>query len=920
MPDNTSKRADPASIDPQTGSLSQAYGLRDPARVDPPWVSDYRVTIPGRVTDHLERTALVERCMPTNQRLTILQAPGGFGKSTVLADCCRTLAARGVPTAWLSLSEEDDPPAMEIYLAVAFQRAGLNVLESLHSTDSGLQTSSDRTSVLLQALDAYGEPCVLALDELERMGRGECVALLNALVRNSPFNLHLAIACREFPPGLDIVDPVFRGAAQIVTAEDLRFSKPEIAQLFERKLSQRELTALAADSAGWPIAVRIHRNAKTRPARALERVVRDLVENWVESRLWHDVSEEDREFVLDVGLLDWFDDRLLDEALAGAGLMARLDGLSDVAGLVEPLRGDANKIWRLHPMIGEHCRARRRRETPDRYRSIHRRIAAELAGRGETVSAMQHAVEADDAELAGWILTDAGGIRLWLREGSDRLLAAERLLSDATLGFYPRLGLARVLAQTFQGRIREARRTYEAVERDLQSDASGEDLDLDADLCLAWGIVVQNGCERIGSASFQRLATEIERLADLPGVDTLVGCTMEYGLCQIHTLKGEFDSAAERGIRAHRRLGTRSLYLSMAVDFQLGEVAMAQGRVPEALERYGRSLRAAKRMFLHDPRLTVLGEVLIREVNLERNQMAEVEIQGPRARQFWLRGAQFSSYAAASAIAAELMLDERGADAALTLMDEMWEHSQRTELPALVRYLAALRTAMLAAAGQTAEAEWTWRTGALPQSTAECFDLDGQSWREMEAIACTRLRLLVLRGDFDAGRHLARHLVDVATSRGLRRTGMRALILALTLEEAAGDRAAATDNLRGFLGLFAETDYARPLVRERDVALPVLESWLHANPESPHRASAEWLVTAAKAGTDAGAPLLSSREAAVLALLETGTDRQIGEALGLSRGGVRYHLHHLFAKLKVRNRVDAVDSARSLGLLVPGGQ
>ena len=80
----------------------------------------------------------------------MLTAPGGFGKTTLLAQCCRALAAQGVPTAWLTLSEDDEPSALDTYLAVAFQRAGLNVLESLDSSDAGSYPSYDRISALLQ--------------------------------------------------------------------------------------------------------------------------------------------------------------------------------------------------------------------------------------------------------------------------------------------------------------------------------------------------------------------------------------------------------------------------------------------------------------------------------------------------------------------------------------------------------------------------------------------------------------------------------------------------------------------------------------------------------------------------------------------------------------------------------------------------
>ena len=117
----------------------------------------------------------------------------------------------------------------------------------------------------------------------------------------------MALACRERPLGLNIAPTVFEGRSELVMADDLRFSRAEIAEFFDQTLSRRELAAVAADSAGWPMALRIRRNAGSRRGTGEARVMREVVENWVESRLWHDLSEADREFVLDVRLFEWVD-------------------------------------------------------------------------------------------------------------------------------------------------------------------------------------------------------------------------------------------------------------------------------------------------------------------------------------------------------------------------------------------------------------------------------------------------------------------------------------------------------------------------------------------------------------------------------------------------------------------------------------
>lgn len=880
-------------------------------------LAPHRVTVPGRVIGYLDRPALTHRCLPTNRRITVLYAPGGFGKTTVLSECCNVLAKQGVPTAWLDLGADDEPAALGAYLAFAFQHAGVDVLERLGSSDASMRDPMRRVTALLEALEADGGTCVLVLDELERVANPMSVALLNQLVRIAPPGLHLGMACRRLPVGLDIATRVFGGDVEILTERDLRFTKPEISRFFDTKLSRRELAAVAADSAGWPIAMRIQRNAGAGHSHRRERVVRDVVDNWVESRLWYDLSDGDHEFLLDVGLFDRLDAELLDEVLAGANLLRRLQNSSGVAGLLEPVHGDAGSVWRLHPLIREHCADWRRRKTPERYRNIHGRIAAVMARRGETVVAMRHASETRDTEQIGRILLDAGGVRLLLRNGPDRLVAANRFVTDEVIAVYPRLGLVRAAAQIVRGQFREARLTMGEAAQDRPVDTTVELGDLGLDRCLTRALLAQHGCYALDSDFRRAVIVELEHIADLPGIEPLVRGIVEYGLCQVRNLKADFDAALDHGGRAKRWLGARSPYLTMIVEYQFGQVAMAQGRVRDAAERYEHGLRVAKQNDLRDPRLTASAEVLLRELNLERNRIADKAESARIPEAFWGGGTQFASYAAACAVAAELTLEMHGPDSALSRIDEMCERAHRAELGGLVRYLEGLRASLLADNGQAGEAERRWCACGLPASHEGCLDLDRQTWREMEGMSTARLRLHLAREQFDEGRRLAQALIGLSAERGLRRTQMRALVLAMALEQAAGNQRAAIGHLTAFLQLFAETDYARSMVRGGEASVRVLKAFLDAVPESPYRAVAEELLVAVRMSEVVSVPTLSDRECEILARLETQTDRQIAAAVGLSHAGVRYHVKRLLAKLQARDRFIAAHRARFLGLLPP---
>ena len=145
----------------------------------------------------------------------------------------------------------------------------------------------------------------------------------------------------------------------------------------------------------------------------------------------------------------------------------------------------------------------------------------------------------------------------------------------------------------------------------------------------------------------------------------------------------------------------------------------------------------------------------------------------------------------------------------------------------------------------------------------------------------------------------------------LTRTAMRAVALSVSLEEQAGRRRAAIRRLGAFLRLFAATDYARPLVRERRTVLPAAEDFHRRRDGTPRGRAVATLLPALLPSP----PRLGARQAEVLRRLDTHSNPQIAAAPGLTRDGVRYHVRTLFATLRARDRRDAVRRARALGLL-----
>ena len=793
----------------------------------------HRVAVPELPTRYCDRPALTDRCAPTQRRVTLLAAPGGFGKTTLLAAACRSEAARGVPVAWLTLADEESPATLDAYLAFAFHRAGLDLVARVDPDEIPSDSPHPRTAMLLRALEQRHAPCVLALDELERVAHPGPVAMLDFVLANAPPCLHLALACRRLPRRLDAVKGVLENDADVLTADDLRFSTPDIARFFDLALSRRELAAVAAASRGWAIALSISKSRPDRPLAGVARVTRDVVENWLAGQFWRGFDDSDRDLVLDAGLFDWFDEELFDEVVQAPGALPRLTALNGLAGLLEPLGAAARGVYRLHPLLREHCAAERRRRAPAGYRATHRRIALAVARRGDTVAAMRHATEAGDPALAGRVLLDEGGLRWWLRESAERLVAADGYLTEDVVAAQPRLAMVRCVAFALTDRLREARAIFQAV-------PTAVDADLAVDRLCARGVLALHGCEPVGSDEARATAAAARRLADLPTAPASMRAMVESGLAVHHNQRGEFDAVAVCCRSARRLAGRR---IAMTVDIQLGQVAMARGRVRDAMQHYGGARRAAQKQFLGNLVLAAYADVLTRELALERNRLPPDDNVARRLRREACRsGAHFAHYAAASETAIDRILESDGADAALLALDEMLEHATRAALPALERYLAALRVSVLADAGRAAEAERTWRAAALPVRDADCIDLAQQGWREMEAVASARLRVLLARGDAEPGRRLGAALGHVAATRGLRRTELRALALLVRLEHDARDQAATATNLTEYLGLYVRTDYARPLVRIGTAGTVALARFLQNRPDRTLGAAAERIL------------------------------------------------------------------------------
>ena len=738
-----------------------------------------RTAVPDPVPGYFDRPALLERLMSPEYPVAVLRAPGGFGKTALLVALCRLLGDRGIAAAWLQMDEGDTREQVETCLALAFRQAGIDVPapgpDDRHTAGRGIE-------LLLYAADAYPAPFTLVLDNVEQLTDPGSAEAIGALLREAPPNLSVALACRELPPSLDLLEPLLAGRVDMLTAAELRFPAEDSAAFLGKRLSERELAAIDREYAGWPVALALlraagpdsgqddasrhaghstglvaaygHASHVASPVPAYGHAAgqdaasgrpgsANLLGNWIESRLWQRFPAAQRDFLLDAGLMDELDPALLDEALERSDSRHRLQSMTELDGLLHPFPGTGAGAPALHPLLRRHCTARRSRETPERFRSIHHRAAEALERRGDMSAAMRHAAEAGNPALLGRLIEDAGAIRrLWTGKAEPALRQAVASLTPDAVRQRPRLALAHACVLATSDRIPEARRLYEIAAESSDGfthDPAGGVRDLRIDRAIMEMVFFTIGCT--DDAQFQPAAAGAREILQDGDLDPEARVGLVFGLCLHESRRAQFDAAFAL-IEQARQLTSdgRLPYMSLRIDIELGNMAMARGHVQEAETYCTNVLESARAHYPDDPMAVAAGDALLRELQFERNRLTLPIAAGMDLRDNYARpGNTFAAQASECAIIAEVAHYTDGIDGALSAIARMAEYARQTKRRTLARYLAALRVDTLAAAGRAAKQSGPGAPRRCPPATKTAWTWSrwtGASWRCSPAPGC----------------------------------------------------------------------------------------------------------------------------------------------------------------------------------------
>ncbi len=351
-------------------------------------------------------------------RLTLISAPAGFGKTSLLSSWLGQVDRATFSVAWLGLDEADnDPTRFWQYLISALQTVQPQIGAATLAAMNAPQTLPVEIMLtpLLNELVTFPGDLLLVLDDYHWMQAAIVHEGLAFLIEHLPPDVHLVIATREEPP-IPLHRWRARGQLTEFRIDDLRFTRDEGAAFFQQvaglKLSIEQITTLETRTEGWIAGLQmaaISMQGQQDPQNFIDSFSGShrYIFDYLITEIFEQQSEHVQEFLLQTCILDRISADLSAILCTWPSdqSQATLEYLEQANLYLLPL--DDERTWyRYHSLFAEALIQRLERAHPERIPALHQKAARWFQDQGYLAEAMTHALNAPDFKLAADLIEE----------------------------------------------------------------------------------------------------------------------------------------------------------------------------------------------------------------------------------------------------------------------------------------------------------------------------------------------------------------------------------------------------------------------------------------------------------------------------------------------------------------------------------
>lgn len=872
-----------------------------------------KLYVPRARSDFVRRPRLTEALRGgADQKLTVVLAPAGFGKTTLLAGW---LASAESATGWVSLdATENEPTLFWAYFVRALQciRPGVGTLAMAQLTSPKPPAIASVLTTLINEIDAIDADFTVVLDDYHVIDAAPIHGALTFLLDNLPRRMHVVVASRSEPP-LPLARLRARGELTELRAADLRFTLDEasafLKQVMALDLSPDDTASLERRTEGWIAGLKLAALSMKAGGdiagfvNAFSGDNRYIADYLIEEVLKSE-PEHIRRFLLGTAILQRLSAPLCDAVTGEPGSQQLLEDLERRNLFVVAL-DDRREWYRYHHLFADVLHRQSKARDPHATRSFHGRASVWYEEHASPAAAARHALAAEDFERASDLLE-----RTWPENNrsyeSAQWLARVKALPETIVRKRPVLTMGYAWALLNSGELEAADTQLRNVAQSINDDTRFESLT--AELAAARVYLAQSRGEVPETLEDATRALELIPESDHAGRATRIAllALSRWGRGELEPAYRTFaDALSAMRASGHDLDAVRG-------TFVLGDIRVAQGRLREALSIYERGLQFASEMALSavaetDELHLGLSE-LYREWNDTPTALKHLETIAQSAERVTYTGNK-QRWCTAMARVQESRGD---LDAALELLNEAEANDRRDPLPR-VRPIPALKARIRIAQGRMHDAV-DWAAKAKLGVDDELTYV-----REFEHITLARV-LLESRGD--AVRLLER-LKAAAQAGGRLGSLIEILVLHALAQHASGNLRGALDSLCQALGLAEPEGYLRVFL---DEGIRMRELLRHATARGLAGEYTRRVLAALDApkqpvvpsgGNTAGLlQPLTAREHEILRLIAAGLrNQEIADHLSISAATVKRHIANAYGKLGAGHRTEALARAAQLKLL-----
>ena len=910
-----------SSYRPDSRPLPDFATGEDEPLLGPDWLIETKFAPPAVNVRLVHREApLAALAACATSRLTILVAPAGFGKTTLLTQWLAAIRPRRPVVGWISLDEEDSDPARLLSLIVgALHRGGMDLGTLEQAANHGFAETPvlNASARLVAALGGEPRPIHLILDDYHRAASSGCDALLSRLLAHAPANVHVILSSRE-RPALAVSALKARGLVHDVDMETLRFDLAAATDLFGADTPIDLLSALVARSEGWGVALQLARLwMEAQPARRTTPLdffeqSQDLAEYFTE-QIFADLDADVQEVLLATAICDRLTPDLANALTGRRDADDILRRLARLRALFVPL--DEPGTWmRGHMLLQSHLQTMLARRAPERVRELHRIASAWFWRQGARVDAVRHARLAGDFDRVATLIEACGGWQMVLFGDIATLRALMRELPHDAVVRYPTLTYAQFYLHLKDGDVTRARDLFDDARPTLEA-ATADNARLRRDYVLMHSLTEGYG-DRWDSR--QEIDFLIEGRRSITAEDILgLGC-IDESIAVASLRFGDLRMAEQYATLALDEMREAQCILGRNFAlFHLTQIQLLDGRLPEAEATAREVLAIALENFGPDSGQNAIGSALLAAALYMHNAPEQATaLLASALPVLETTDSWFDILAWAYETQALATYALHGAAAAISAIERGLAVARDRELGNLHALIDACRLRIIGRNVEPALADRSMREAETAYPPGCWRDQPGR-WRPIHQVGHALIQYYMRAGRLDDAATRLDDLIALARATGhaMHLNELTAIAAALAVRRQQPDLAAS--HILDLLSKLPDGYVLRTILDAGPAAQQAVAIALQrerAQGRSSLLKQRLEMLLAADGGRTAGdsGPHFSLREQQVLAELAKGqSNKQIARALDMTENTVKFHLKKIFAKLGTERRGQVIAWAQN---------